>query len=134
DMLQAMNTGHDGSLTTGHANDPRDFLARLETMVMMAGTELPERAIREQISAALDFVIQLSRFADGSRKLTYITEILGMKGDTIASQDIFRFKQTGMSEDGRIVGKILPTGIVPKFYVDLKQKGLPVNMSIFRET
>jgi len=134
DMLQAMNTGHDGSLTTGHANTPRDFLNRLETMVMMAGTELPERAIREQIAGALDIIVQLTRFADGSRKLTHVTEVLGMKGDSVATQEIFYFKQTGLGEDGKVQGRILPTGIIPQFYVDLKQKGIPVNMNIFKET
>ncbi len=133
DMLQAMNTGHDGSLTTGHANSPRDFLSRLETMVMMAGTELPERAIREQISAALDIIVQLARFADGTRKVTHVTEVLGMKGDSVATQEIFYFKQTGIGEDGKVLGRIIPTGIIPNFYMELKQKGVPVNMNIFKE-
>ena len=115
DMLQAMNTGHDGSLSTGHANSPRDMIARLETMVLMAGMELPVRAIREQISSAIDLIVQQSRLKDGSRKITYVTEVTGMEGDTITLQDIFVFKQKGKDDKGRILGEIVPTGIRPKF-------------------
>ncbi|KJR45861.1 Type II/IV secretion system ATP hydrolase TadA/VirB11/CpaF, TadA subfamily [Desulfosporosinus sp. I2] len=115
DMLQAMNTGHDGSLTTGHANTPRDMLSRLETMVLMAGMDLPVRAIREQISSALDVIVQQSRLRDGSRKITHITEVLGMEGDTIVLQDIFRFEQTGVDKQGKVLGYYRSTGIRPHF-------------------
>jgi pilus assembly protein CpaF len=111
DMLQAMNTGHDGSLTTGHANSPRDMLTRLETMVLMAGMELPAKAIREQIASAVDLIVQQSRLKDGSRKITYITEVQGMEGEVVTLQDIFIFEQTGVDESGRILGRLKPTGI-----------------------
>jgi len=114
DMLQAMNTGHDGSLTTGHANSPRDMLARLETMVLMAGMDLPVRAIREQIASAVDVIIQQSRLKDGSRKITHITEVQGMEKDTITLQDIFVFNEKGTDEKGRITGSYTSTGIRPK--------------------
>ena len=112
DMLQAMNTGHDGSLATGHANSPRDMIARLETMVLMAGMELPVKAIREQISGAIDLIIQQTRLKDGSRKITHVTEVLGMEGDTIVLQDLFVYKQTGLTSDGKIIGKYVSTGFV----------------------
>lgn len=115
DMLQAMNTGHDGSLTTGHANTPRDMLSRLETMVLMAGMDLPVRAIREQISSALDVIVQQSRLRDGSRKITHITEVLGMEGDVIVLQDIFLFEQTGIDKQGKVQGHFRATGIRPHF-------------------
>src|SRR6266705_1691199 len=114
DMLQAMNTGHDGSLTTLHANSPRDALSRLETMVLMAGMELPVKAIREQISSAVELIVQQTRFKDGSRKLSSVTEVQGMEGDVIVMQDVFVFEQTGI-EGGKIVGRMKPTGIRPKF-------------------
>lgn len=114
DMLQAMNTGHDGSMTTAHANTPRDTLSRLETMCLMAGMDLPMRAIREQIAAAVDVIVQQDRLKDGTRKITSITEVQGMEGDVIVLQDIFSFQQTGI-ENGRIVGRMKPTGIRPKF-------------------
>ena len=114
DMLQAMNTGHDGSLTTAHSNSPRDTLARLETMVLMAGMDLPHRAIREQIASALDLIIHQERMRDGSRRVVNVTEVQGMEGDVIVTQDIFAFEQTGL-EDGRIVGHLRPMGIRPKF-------------------
>jgi pilus assembly protein CpaF len=114
DMLQAMNTGHDGSLTTLHANSPRDALSRLETMVLMAGMDLPVKAIREQVAAAVDLIVHQSRFKDGSRKLSSVTEVQGMEGDVIVMQDIFQFEQTGI-EGGKIVGRMKPTGIRPKF-------------------
>jgi pilus assembly protein CpaF len=120
DMLQAMNTGHDGSLATGHSNSPRDMLSRLETMVLMAGIELPVKAIREQIAGALDVIIQQSRLKDGTRKVTHITEVQGMEGDTIVLQDIFVFEQRGVDAGGRIVGKLVPTGVRPKFYERLE--------------
>ncbi|SHK62685.1 pilus assembly protein CpaF [Selenomonas ruminantium] len=115
DMLQAMNTGHDGSLTTAHANSPRDALSRLETMVLMSGLELPVRAIREQISSAIDLVIQQSRMRDGSRKITHVTEIQHMEGNTITMQDIFRYQQQGYDENGKPVGRFLSTGLKPSF-------------------
>ncbi|HEY7035930.1 MAG TPA: CpaF family protein [Thermomicrobiales bacterium] len=114
DMLQAMNTGHDGSMTTAHANSPRDTLSRLETMCLMAGMDLPVRAIREQIAAAVDLIVQQERLKDGSRKITSVTEVQGMEGDVIVMQDIFTFQQTGI-ENGKIVGRMKPTGIRPKF-------------------
>lgn len=115
DMLQAMNTGHDGSLTTGHANTPRDMLARLETMVLMAGVELPVRAIREQIASAIDLIVQQSRLRDGTRRITHITEVLGMEGDVIVLQDIFRFEQTGIDKQGKVQGFLHATGVRPQF-------------------
>lgn len=133
DMLQAMNTGHDGSLTTLHANTPRDGLARLETMVMMAGMELPIKAIREQIASAVHMIIQQTRFSDGSRKVSYITEVSGMEVDIVTLQDIFYFKQEGFTEDGKVRGRYVATGFVPRFYDELQRRGIPVNMGIFRE-
>ncbi len=133
DMLQAMNTGHDGSLTTLHANTPRDALSRLETMVLMSGMELPIRAIREQIANAVNLIIQQTRFADGSRRVTAISEVAGMEMDVITMQDIFIFKQEGFDSDGKVQGKFIATGFVPKFYDDLQRRGIPVNMDIFRE-
>ncbi|HEX8538683.1 MAG TPA: ATPase, T2SS/T4P/T4SS family [Cystobacter sp.] len=133
DMLQAMNTGHDGSLTTLHANTPRDAIARLETMVLMSGMELPVKAIREQIASAVHLIVQQTRFSDGTRKICYITEIAGMEVDIVTLQDIFYFKQEGFTEDGKVRGRYVASGFVPKFYDDLQRKGIPVNMSIFRE-
>jgi len=133
DMLQAMNTGHDGSLTTLHANTPRDALARLETMVLMSGMDLPVRAIREQIASAVHLVVQQQRFADGTRKVTAIAEVSGMETDVISMQDIFLFKQEGLHPDGRVAGRFVATGFVPAFYDDLQRRGMPVDMSIFRE-
>lgn len=131
DMLQAMNTGHDGSLTTGHANSPRDMLARLETMVLMAGMELPVKAIREQIASAVDLIVQQSRLKDGSRRITHITEITGMEGDVVTMQDIFVFRQHGRDERGRISGSLMPTGIKPKFIEKLDDAGIVFNLEIF---
>jgi pilus assembly protein CpaF len=133
DMLQAMNTGHDGSLTTLHANTPRDALSRLETMVLMSGMDLPIKAIREQIASAVNLIIQQTRFADGTRKVTAISEISGMEMDVITMQDIFSFKQEGFDGDGKVLGRFVATGFVPKFYDDLQRRGIPVNMDIFRE-
>ena len=132
DMLQAMNTGHDGSLTTGHANTPRDILRRLETMVMMAGMELPSRAIREQISSALDLIIQQARMADGVRRVTHVTEVLGMEGEQITLQDIFVFEQTGRAPDGTIQGVYKATGIVPRSLERIEAAGVPVSHQWFR--
>jgi pilus assembly protein CpaF len=133
DMLQAMNTGHDGSLTTLHANTPRDALSRLETMVLMAGMDLPMKAIREQIASAVQLIVQQTRFSDGTRKICFITEVSGMEVDIITLQDIFYFKQEGFSEDGKIRGRFVASGFVPKFYDELQRRGIPVNMGIFRE-
>jgi pilus assembly protein CpaF len=131
DMLQAMNTGHDGSLTTGHANSPRDMLARLETMVLMAGMELPVKAIREQIASAVDLIVQQSRLRDGSRKITYITEVQGMEGDIVTMQDIFIFEQTGVDESGKINGRLKPTGIRPKFFEKFEISGIRLPPELF---
>lgn len=131
DMLQAMNTGHDGSLTTGHANSPRDMLARLETMVLMAGMDLPVRAIREQISSAIDVIVQQSRLRDGSRKITHVTEVLGMEGDTVITQDIFKFDQTGIDSNARVLGGFKATGIRPRFMDKLQTTGLALPENIF---
>lgn len=134
DMLQAMNTGHDGSLTTAHANTPRDMLSRLETMVLMSGMDLPVRAIREQISSAINLIIQQSRLKDGSRKITYLTEIQGMEGDKIVTQDIFRFEQSGIDENGKIIGRLKPTGIRPKFANKFAEFGIHLPPNIFTDT
>ncbi|WP_434512414.1 CpaF family protein [Desulfitobacterium sp. AusDCA] len=131
DMLQAMNTGHDGSLTTGHANTPRDMLSRLETMVLMAGMELPVRAIREQISSAIDVIVQQSRLRDGSRRITHITEVLGMEGDIIVLQDIFRFEQVGVDKQGKVQGYFHATGIRPHFMERLLAAGQTLPENIF---
>ena len=131
DMLQAMNTGHDGSLTTAHANSPRDVLSRLETMVLMAGMDLPVRAIREQISAAVDLIIQQSRTRDGSRKITHITEVQNMESDVIILQDIFQFVQTGMDETGKILGHFTATGIRPKFMEKFDVHGVKMPRNLF---
>ncbi len=133
DMLQAMNTGHDGSLTTGHANTPRDMLSRLETMVLMAGMDLPSRAIREQIASAISLIVQQSRFPDGSRKITHITEVTGMEDLTITMQDIFIYKQTGFDEFGKVKGYYTATGNIPNFVEELRQRGIPVRMELFEE-
>ena len=130
DMLQAMNTGHDGSLTTLHANSPRDMLARLETLVLMAGMDLPHRAIREQIASAVDLVVQQERMRDGTRKVTSISEIQGMEGDVITMSEIFRFEQTGL-ENGRVIGRLRPTGLRPKFMYRLQEAGITLPPSIF---
>jgi pilus assembly protein CpaF len=131
DMLQAMNTGHDGSLTTGHANSPRDMISRLETMVLMAGLDLPVRAIREQIASAVDLVLQQSRLQDGSRRITHLTEVQGMEGDVITLQDIFIFEQKGKDENNKIIGKSKPTGIRPKFMDKLAANGINLANDVF---
>ena len=130
DMLQAMNTGHEGSMTTLHANTTRDALSRLETMVLMAGMELPHRAIRDQVASAIDMIVQLERMRDGSRRVTSITEIQGMEGDVITTADIFKFEQTGL-EEGRIIGRLRPTGIRPKFMERIEEAGIHLPPSIF---
>jgi pilus assembly protein CpaF len=131
DMLQAMNTGHDGSLTTVHANSPRDTLSRLETMVLMAGVELPIKVVRQQISSAIDLIVQLSRLKDGSRKVTSITEVAGMEGDTIIMTEIFRFEQTGVTVDGKVVGQLKPSGIRPLFTPRLEAAGFKLPPEVF---
>lgn len=131
DMLQAMNTGHDGSLTTGHANTPRDMLARLETMVLMAGMDLPVRAIREQISSAIDLIIQQTRLRDGSRRITHITEVQGMEGEVVILQDLFTYRQAGVDEEGKIKGTFQSTGIRPKFIERLESSGISLPPNIF---
>jgi len=133
DMLQAMNTGHDGSLTTAHANSPRDMLARLETMVLMAGMDLPVAAIREQVSSAVQIIVQQTRFACGSRKVTSITEITGMERGVIQMQEIFRFQRTGFQENGKIQGYFTGCGSVPTFYEELRRLGIQVNLETFEE-
>jgi pilus assembly protein CpaF len=130
DMLQAMNTGHDGSLATGHANSPRDMISRLETMVLMAGMDLPHRAIREQIASAIHLIVQAERLRDGSRKVTAISEIQGMEGDVITMSEIFRFEQTGM-ENGKVIGRLRPTGLRPKFMYKIQDSGIMLPPSIF---
>ena len=130
DMLQAMNTGHDGSMSTGHANTPRDMLSRLETMVLMAGLDLPLKAIREQIASAVDLIVHQNRLKDGSRKIVSITEVQGMEGDVIVMQDIFTFEQTGVN-DGKIQGRLKPTGIRPKFVEKFEVAGIHLPPTIF---
>jgi pilus assembly protein CpaF len=133
DMLQAMNTGHDGSLTTIHANTPRDALSRLETMVQMTGLRLSERAMRQQIASAIDLVLQVARLSDGSRRVTSISEITGMEGDTITMQEIFQFERSGMSPTGQVLGRFRPTGIRPRFAEKLKSCGMQLPRVFFEE-
>ena len=132
DMLQAMNTGHDGSLTTAHANTPRDMLRRMEVMVLMAGMDLPVSAIREQIASAVHIVIQQSRFGDGTRKITNISEITGMESGTVQLNEIFKFQQDGFDENGHVRGDFVATGTVPHFYDELQARGIHADMSIFK--
>ena len=134
DMLQAMNTGHDGSLTTAHANSPRDALSRLETMVLMSGLELPVRAIREQISSAIDLIIQQSRMRDGSRKITHVTEVQHMEGNTITMQDIFRYQQQGYDENGKAIGHYVSTGLKPNFLEKFEVNGVELPEDFFAVT
>jgi pilus assembly protein CpaF len=130
DMLQAMNTGHDGSLTTAHSNSPRDTLARLETMVLMAGMDLPHRAIREQIASAIDLIVHEERMRDGSRKIVSISEVQGMEGDVVTMSEVFSFEQTGI-EAGKVIGRLRPTGIRPKFIDKIEQSGILLPPSVF---
>ena len=134
DMLQAMNTGHDGSLTTVHANSPRDAVARLETMAMMANLNLPEKAVRRQIASAVSLVIQIARFNDGTRRVTHMTEITGMEDDIVSMQDVFVFEKQGVGPDGRVLGAFTPTGIRPKFAEKLKASGIAVPASMFEHS
>lgn len=133
DMLQAMNTGHDGSLTTAHANTPRDCISRLEVMVLMAGMDLPVRAIREQVASAVDIIVQQTRFSDGSRRITHVSEVTGVEGGTgtVQMNDIFLYKQQGFDSDGKVKGYFTATGQVPQFYQELRERGINVDMSIF---
>ena len=131
DMLQAMNTGHDGSLTTLHANSPRDALSRMETMCLMSGMDMPVKVIREQIASAIDLIIQQTRMKDGSRKVTNITEVAGMEGDTVTLTDIFKFEQTGIGPDGKILGELKPTGIRPLFTPRLEAAGFRLGPEVF---
>jgi pilus assembly protein CpaF len=134
DMLQAMNTGHDGSLTTVHANSPRDAVARLETMAMMANLNLPEKAVRRQIASAVTLVIQIARFNDGTRRVTHMTEITGMEDDVVSMQDVFVFEKQGVGPEGRVLGAFTPTGIRPKFAEKLKASGIMVPASMFEHS
>ncbi len=134
DMLQAMNTGHDGSLTTIHANSPRDAIARMETMSLMANLNLPEKAVRRQIASAVAIVIQVSRFNDGTRRMTHLTEITGMEDDVVSMQDVFVFEKQGISPDGRVLGTFTATGIRPKFAEKLKASGISVPASFFEHS
>jgi len=133
DMLQAMNTGHDGSLTTVHANSERDALSRIETMVLMAGMDLPSRAIREQIASAVNFIAQLARMTDGTRKLVGVSEITGMEGDVITMQPVYQFQQKGFGEGGKVLGGLRPTGAIPKFIHALRARGINVDMTLFKD-
>jgi pilus assembly protein CpaF len=133
DMLQAMNTGHDGSMTTGHANTPRDMIRRLETMVKMSGVDIPILAIREQIAAAVHIIVQASRLTDGTRRVTSIAEVIGMgeESDQVALEEIFVFEQTGIDEDGRIIGAHRPTGIIPRCLKKFRGEGINLDEKIF---
>jgi len=132
DMLQAMNTGHDGSLTTVHANTPRDALSRLETMVAMSGLDLPKSAVRSQIAAAIDLVIQQQRLVDGSRRVTSVQEVTGMEGEVITMQEIFRLDRQGVDENGKVIAELVSTGIRPKFVEKLADEGIELPEDVFR--
>ena len=134
DMLQAMNTGHDGSLTTIHANTPRDAVARLETMALMSNLNLPEKALRQQIASAIALVVQIARMSDGTRRITYVTEITGMTGDVVAMQDIFVFEKLGIDVSGRVMGRFRATGVSPKFAERLKKAGIILPASVFEHS
>jgi pilus assembly protein CpaF len=131
DMLQAMNTGHDGSLTTLHANTPRDAISRMETMVLMSGMDLPLKVVRQQIASAVDLIIQQTRLKDGSRKVTAITEVVGMEGDIVVLTDIFKFEQTGLGQNGKILGELKATGIRPIFTPRLEAAGFKLGAEVF---
>ena len=130
DMLQAMNTGHDGSITTVHANSPRDALARIQTMAMMANLNLPEKAERQQIAAAIQVIVQVSRMSDGTRRVTHITELTGTEGDIISMQDVLLFEKRGLGPDGKVLGRFMATGVMPKFTERLRAAGVPFSTSL----
>lgn len=132
DMLQAMNTGHDGSMTTVHANGPRDALTRLETMIMLSGVDIPSRAIREQVAGAVDLIVHQARFPDGSRRITHISEITGMEGEIVSMHDLFFYDQQGIGSDNRAQGRFRATGVIPKFYESLRTRGIAASLTIFR--
>jgi pilus assembly protein CpaF len=134
DMLQAMNTGHDGSLTTIHANSPRDAISRLEVMVSMSNANINVRSIRQQVASAVDLFVQISRLSDGSRRVTHMTECVGMEGDQVTTQDIFVFERSGISKDGRVMGRFRATGVRPKFSERLKAAGLDLPASLFQSS
>ena len=131
DMMQAMNTGHEGSLGTVHANTPRDALARIENMILMAGLDLPLRAIREQIASAIHLVIQITRLADGSRKVTHVSEVSGMEGEVVTMQDLFRYEQRGIDSDGRVLGEFRGTGLRPRFAEKFEIAGIHLPPNLF---
>jgi len=131
DLLQALNTGHEGSLSTIHANTPRDCLNRFETMTMMSGVEIPQRAIREQVAGAVDLIIQITRLADGSRRVTSITEVVGMEEGVISLQEIFRFQQTGVAENRRILGYHTATGVLPRIVKKIEVDGISLPHGMF---
>jgi pilus assembly protein CpaF len=131
DMLQAMNTGHEGSLSTIHANSPRDALSRLETMILMAGTNLPQRAMRDQIASALDAIVQVQRLSDGTRRVTSVVEVTGMEGDVVTTQEIFRYRRKGITPEGKIVGQFEATGIRPLFADRLLVSGVELPRGLF---
>jgi pilus assembly protein CpaF len=131
DMMQAMNTGHEGSLTTVHSNSPRDALMRVENMILMAGFDLPVRAIREQMASALHIIFHLARFVDGSRKVVTVSEISGMEGQIVTMQDLFRFRRQGVDADGRMLGQMVPTGIQPRFLERLTEMGVSFPSDLF---
>jgi pilus assembly protein CpaF len=134
DMLQAMNTGHDGSLTTIHANSPRDALYRLDTMVAMANLNIPERAVRQQIASAINLIVQVTRFTDGARRVSAVSEVTGMEQDVITMQDIFLFDKTGISTDGKVAGRFRATGIRPKCSPQLQASGFPLPVDMFEHS
>jgi pilus assembly protein CpaF len=134
DMLQAMNTGHDGSLTTVHANSPRDAISRLEVMVSMASSNLNVRSIRQQVASAVDLFVQISRMSDGTRKVTHLTECVGMEGEQVTTQDIFVFERAGIGKDGRVMGRFQATGVRPKFSEKLRAAGIELPASIFQSS
>ena len=131
DMLSAMNTGHDGSLTTVHANNPREAVSRLETLCLMAGMELPAKAIREQIAGAVNMIVQIGRYSDGSRKIKSVTEVVGMQGEVVTLQEVFRFKEEGFGRDGKVLGQFQAVGIIPTCIEKFEKKGLKIPRDLF---
>ena len=131
DMLQAMNTGHDGSLTTVHANTPRDALGRIENMVSMTGIQFPTKGLRTQIASAINVVLQIERHEDGKRRLVSLQEINGMEGEVITMSELFRFEREGLDEEGNVLGELKPTGIIPAFHKELKRKGIDIPVELF---